>query len=658
VTRSPMRLLSAAALLPAVLGFTSSADEILDPDYIVVGSGAAGATVAAQLAEANYKVVLLEEGPDVDDDQNYTPVGTTTGPLAALLADVRSAASGLTQFQDETISRNMFSNDIWEFEREPGTLRPSDVDYPDPEGFIQKIFFSLFPDPGEFYVGQIHLYWLQDAVGSFHHAGGLPEGSAIQSFEHTAKIVGGCTQHNFQIWIRPNTESWDDLNSSLWSADVINEQWDELEEGLVHKGGCYNCSYGDPPTALGMDSLKDAAIAGGFTAVDEGRYVASTRLEAGAIARTEYTTDPNTGYRYTSATRFLTQEMRARPNFYLRPNSKVSKIVISDGKATGVEYVDTETGAAYSLPASAEVIVAGGTLATPQILQLSGIGDPEHLDALGIEVVKALPGVGKNLQNHLLIPMFVELPWQGANAAPFAKVELIAQWDSKFAKTAGASDAQFICLFVTNNIAQSRSNMQCYVSRQSGVKSTGTVTLASTDHFDHPVLDVGYFQGEGAEDVDFLVSAIQDMRDKVFANTEEYVVTRPTIDEDLASYVKETASSYWHWTGTAKMGVESDPDAVVNERLQVFGISNLRVVDNSVIGTISNVNTQPTAYMVGWNGAKIILEDAPALRRRNEEDTTHATPTAKKSGTSKNKHEAHHSEHRHSARRHRHRHRF
>lgn len=632
--------MAAAVFAPAALGFGNFVPEPTPtplpepnfvPEYIVVGSGAGGATVASRLATAGHSVLVLEEGPPYDK-----PFESPLGAIGSVLGlDLASASgSGLMQQADTDISRNMWAANAWEYPRAPvgNNVVPDDPAW----------FQILTPAPAFGVVAEYHLYFL-------NLGGTLPDPSVYEyaALEHTARIEGGNTAHNFQIWIRASNYSWEVWDSELWSPEHIVPIYDQLDAlFLRHDEREY---YGTQPVTAWDNAMFDLALgaeAGGWTPVEKGRHVADRPTEGagpGYIAQTEYS-------RYDDATRvsstdvFFTEEVLAMPHFQLITYAQVQKVNFVTGAdgvptADGVTYHYTgpasETPLEYTVHATAEVLVCGGTLASPQILMISGVGPAATLQEHGIEVVKDLPGVGQNLQNHILVPFLFTGPYGSemygnsrfdTEAAVFGvpyiepvcqpfppcTARILATWESGYAKAQGLPsdlDAQFICLFQIDNPDMVSSSSQCFVSRQSHVGSVGSLTITSGDINDLPELHVGYFEGEGGEaDLDYFVDAINHIQTTMVDNQEVFSTYEPTdfSDAGLKEHVKRTAMSYWHWTGTTSMKPEPD-GGVVDDELRVYGVHGLRVVDASVIPTIQNVNTQTSAYVVGWRAADLII---------------------------------------------------
>eukprot|EP00965_Chrysotila_dentata_P011872 389849-Pleurochrysis_carterae.AAC.2 len=192
-----------------------------------------------------------------------------------------------------------------------------------------------------------------------------------------------------------------------------------------------------------------------------------------------------------------------------------------------------------------------GSLASPQMLMLSGIGPADELEKFDIPVVHELPGVGKNLINHLLVPMFLgtDISQTDGRCPQGCPGSNIGYKYSRYATPGGDPDMQYISIAYTDQPDYGRTVFEYYFSRQIGVKSRGEIRLRSADHNDFPVIDDKYFEGEGAEDIEVIKENIERFRTDVLAHTDVYYEIGPGNGTDLDYWVKRTAGSYWHWSG-------------------------------------------------------------------------------------------------------------
>jgi choline dehydrogenase len=322
--------------------------------------------------------------------------------------------------------------------------------------------------------------------------------------------------------------------------------------------------------------------------------------------------------------------IRGRPNFTLLRHAFVFRLVIDQGRARGVDlFAD---GRVQRVEADSEVILAAGAIGSPHLLLLSGIGPAAHLAAHGIPVVADLPGVGQDLQDHVgggAVSAVMKEPLdQGGQASDFdaalAEFERTAAGHlathyldaGAFLKLdASDPDPDFEATFIPGIAEFYRSDGQPdrnrvylggWVSRP---KSRGSVTLASADPLDHPLIDPNYF----AEPHDLRLTVESVRRRIEILNAKPFDDVRlgtaepsQTDDAALELRVRRTASTIWHPTSTCRMG--TDERAVVGPDLRVHGIEGLRVCDASVMPCMVSANTNATAVMIGEKGSGLIRQ--------------------------------------------------
>ncbi len=290
----------------------------------------------------------------------------------------------------------------------------------------------------------------------------------------------------------------------------------------------------------------------------------------------------------------------ARPNLTFETDALATKLIIEEGRCTGVEYVkNSRTRRAHTNP-SGEVIVSGGAIESPKLLLLSGIGDAKELKALGIEPTVDLPGVGKNFHNHVLTGVIHESP----QPVPPGKQNLSES--AMFVKSDPAEtgpDLQIAFVHVPFNIIVGQGHPNS-ISILPGVvrpKSRGSVKLASPDPAVPPLVDPNYL-GDPS-DLDKLVEAVKISR-RIFATkafapwvgAELMPADDPKTDDELRAFVKATADSYHHQAGSCKMG--TDDLAVVDPELRVRGVAGLRVADASVMPVVPSGNCHAGIMMI------------------------------------------------------------
>jgi choline dehydrogenase len=305
------------------------------------------------------------------------------------------------------------------------------------------------------------------------------------------------------------------------------------------------------------------------------------------------------GRRHSAAAAFLATAL-SRPNVDVYSRSRVTRLLIEKGRATGVEFVREGSLQRERVHAVREVVLCAGAIESPRLLMLSGIGNAAHLQDHGIDVVADLPGVGGNLQDHLKL----SVRWKGRTTLPGSMVTA-----GLFTSSAGAPvpDLQF---YVGRGVDQPDPLVSLTVSLVQP-QSCGSVTLRSGDPFAQPVIRANYLQAEG--DVRALLEGVRLTR--LFGNSRAYDSVRAeevepgdavTSDRDLETFIREKADTIYHLAGTCRMGPEGDPAAVVDSRLRVRGVASLRVADASIMPEVVNAPTHATCVAIGEKCADLI----------------------------------------------------
>lgn len=314
------------------------------------------------------------------------------------------------------------------------------------------------------------------------------------------------------------------------------------------------------------------------------------------------------GVRWSTSLGYLAAA-RHRLNLTIRPDTAVHKIVIEDGRATGV--IAQSGGEVFRLAAS-EVFVCAGAYASPQLLMLSGIGPSAELEEHGIPVVADLPGVGQNLRDH---PQ-VQLTWRtkpGYTQDPLApRIQVALQY------TANNSDLRNDMFIHPMSFASTSGIYTVSSGEEPGVgmiialylaKGAGTVKLRSADPDEQPDIDLNYLAEEfdRARFREAVHLCMKMAEDKAYAGiVEELIDPKP---EDLVSdgalddWLLRSVRTSHHASGTCMMGPASDPQAVVGPELQVHGVAGLRVADASVMPDCIRANTNVTTIAIGEKAA-------------------------------------------------------
>ncbi len=449
------------------------------------------------------------------------------------------------------------------------------------------------------------------------------------------KVLGGCSSVNGLVYARGQAEDfdhWHQLGNTGWSyGDVLpyfrlseGARIDNLDKVLHGRDGplCISRASQHPL----CDAYIQAAVQAGIP--DNPDYNGHTQEGAGYFQVT--TRD---GWRSSAATAFL-KPARRRRNLHIQTNSLVKKLIIDNQCVTGVD-VD-QAGKKQAIRARCEVLLCAGTINSPQILQLSGIGDNELLKANGISPYHHLPEVGENLQDHYTCstkyrctqPVTVNdevatwtgkagiaLRWLKDRGGPMS---LSAGQVGVFAKAlqdCPTPDVQFH--FLRYSAQQRGRNLDRFpgftvTMCQLRPESRGYVRIKSADHRDKPLIQPNYLTEP--KDCETMIAGMRLVR-KVAEQPalkgyiDEEMKPGPDVTDDAAllDYVRNNGSTIFHPTSTCRMGV--DHSAVVSPRLKVNGIDGLRIADASIMPTLVSANTNAACIMIGEKAADMVLQD-------------------------------------------------
>ena len=323
-----------------------------------------------------------------------------------------------------------------------------------------------------------------------------------------------------------------------------------------------------------------------------------------------------------------------RPNLKVVTHAHVSKILFDGKRTTGLEYVDLKSGnKLVTLEANQEVLLSAGVINSPQILKLSGIGPEDELKKLGIPVIHDLPGVGENLQDHPDVLLrcldksktsFCTTPGRHAltflsryfsKSQPFIFTPTEAGGFIKSDPSEPIPDLQLQFAAVRMQphghglFTPSKSGFVLHVCHMRP-KSRGRITLKTSDPFDPPRINANYFDDE--TELYALVKGVKIARDilsqpamEVFHGGEEVPGPTVTTDADIRRFIREKMETVYHTAGSCKMG--NDPQAVVDSELKVHGVENLRVIDSSIMPTITGSNIHGPTVMIAEKGADMVL---------------------------------------------------
>ncbi len=347
--------------------------------------------------------------------------------------------------------------------------------------------------------------------------------------------------------------------------------------------------------------------------------------------------------RRVSAARAFLKPARARANLDVRTNARASAVLFEGKRAVGVRYVPARAAPPREVRARREVILCSGTVNTARLLQVSGVGPAGLLQTLGVEVVHEMRGVGENFRDHYAVravmrakpgtPTLNELSrgprlgWQLARWAT-GRPNILAQSPSQvhvFWKSFEGLDAPDLqCVFTPGSYAQGKTYvLDEYPGMTAGAwphrpQSTGFVRARSTDVFVDPEIQPNYLSDEIDRRV--TLGGIRLIRRMLstpelapFVDRETLPGPEATSDDELLDFARHNGSTCYHLIGTARMGPASDPSAVVSDRLQVHGMTGLRVVDASIMPTMPSANTYATTLMIAERASDMIRNRSESL---------------------------------------------
>jgi choline dehydrogenase-like flavoprotein len=450
------------------------------------------------------------------------------------------------------------------------------------------------------------------------------------------RIVGGGSVINGMAFVRGNRQNYDDWaadGAKGWGFSEVLPSFRRLE------------SFEDGPSDLrGGDGPIAVERATGLASITKS-YMVALAATAGVGMNGDYNGAQQAGVapiqQSASASRRVGTDRGylwdAPPNLRVLTGATATRVLVEHGRAAGVELVVGRHRTPMGLArASREVIISAGSLGSPRLLMLSGIGHAAHLRKHGINVIADLP-VGDNLHDHLFVPMSYQAPG-GRSASPLSFAgaaarecvrprstylahtlfEAVAFVDSGVRMGTEVPDLQMFILPMGYPENQDRPGLHLPADSSRSLtlmptmiypESRGTVRLASTDPFAAPLIDPNYLAEP--RDLETLVAGMELVRETLAHRAVAREVGHevlPGSDQngaDLAEFVRRNASGVYHPVGTCRMG--TDERAVVDPTLRVRGVEGLRVADASIMPSIVGGNTNAAAMMIGERAAELIV---------------------------------------------------
>ncbi|MEL6666707.1 MAG: choline dehydrogenase [Pseudomonadota bacterium] len=453
------------------------------------------------------------------------------------------------------------------------------------------------------------------------------------------KGLGGTSSINGMVYVRGHScdfEEWESLGAKGWGySDCLPyfkraETWQNGEDTYRGGNGPLGVSGGNNMANNPLyEAFIDAGVEAGYPRTED--YNGECGEGFGAMHMTV------AGGVRSSTSRAYLRPVSNRANLTVMKKVLVDQLVLDGKKVTGVKA--TQNGKPIELNAAKEVILSAGSIASPMILQRSGIGPSELLSRLGIAQKHDLPGVGQNLQDHLEVyfQFHCKQPVSLNNKLDlFSKFRIGARWFF-FKSGLGATNHFESCAFIRSRAGLKSPDIQYHflpaAMRYDGTpsikghgfqvhvgpnkpKSRGRVEITSTDPTAHPSILFNYLQHE--DDVAAWRQCIRLTREIIaqpamdaFRGDELQPGLDVSSDEEIDTWVRENIESAYHPCGTARMGEGDDPNIVVDTACRVRGLQGLRVVDASVFPTVPYGNINAPTIMVAEKAADAILGKPP-----------------------------------------------
>jgi len=462
-----------------------------------------------------------------------------------------------------------------------------------------------------------------------------PQVAGRELYWPRGKTLGGSSAINGQAWTRGHRLDYDG-----WAEDCPGWSWEEVQPYFQRAEHRVGSNVGTVYGTAGPQYISELRDPNPTTAA----FLAAC-AELGMRRPGELNEPDNTGFsptpvtqhrglRHSAADAYL-RPVRRRRNLTIVTGAHVQRILFDGARATGVEYRDA-AGVTQRVTVSGEVILSGGAVNSPQLLMLSGIGDPEQLRAVGVEPRHELVGVGANLQDHLACGIVVHCPQPVTLFAADSRAQLVRfLLGHRGMLTSSVNEA---VAFVRSDPALAAPDLELVwlpvpvlgegLTPPSGhgltlgvellqPDSRGHIRLASSDPAGPPIIDPGYLKAES--DLHGLIAGLR-IAERVY----DTAALRPYVgapmapwpgtvdDATLTTFIREHAQTAFHPVGTCRMG--RDDGAVLDSELRVRGLDGLRVVDASIMPRITRGHTHAPTVMIAERAADLIQSQQPAVQ--------------------------------------------
>jgi choline dehydrogenase len=458
------------------------------------------------------------------------------------------------------------------------------------------------------------------------------------------RTVGGSSSINGMIINRGQAEdfnNWAQRGNAGWGYADLLPYFKRFERRIGDGDDLYRGREGNiPVTDLDWQhEICEAFIAGaaGLGIPRNRDYNGASQPGVGYLQRCI-----DNGLRRSAGRTYLLPAQKKSGRIDLRTHARAFKIVFEGKKAAGVRYVDERSRTVHEVKARKEVIVSGGTVNSPRLLQLSGVGSGSLLESLGVEVVHDLPAVGENFRDHCSVRIVARAK-NSKTINEFTRgpslVGQVLRWLAGRPSVIGVSPSLCYCFWKSDpdisgadlqvvfspasykegfvGMLDDYPGMSCGVW-QHRPESIGYVRAKSTDIFVDPAIQPNYLSHEA--DQRALVGGIALARRLLgtpqlsrFVDCETFPGEGVRSDDEILHWARQYGGTVWHLIGTCRMGPAGDPSSVVSDELKVHGVQNLRVIDASVMPSMPSANTYSATMAIAEKGSDLIRgKAAPA----------------------------------------------
>lgn len=439
------------------------------------------------------------------------------------------------------------------------------------------------------------------------------------------KVLGGSSSLNGMIYMRGHAsdyEGWAQVTGDpSWGWEKVLPLFKRSEAHELG-GDQYHGAAGPLPVSTISnphplsEAFVEGALALGHKWIDD--------FNAAEMVGVGYNHLTALGGERMSSWKSFVVPVQPHPQLTVTTSSLVHRVLLRKGQALGVEYSQGNQPLQRAY-ARAEVVLSAGTLGSPKVLLLSGIGPSAHLKSLGVTTNVDLPAVGENLHDHLLVSNIYETEEPVAVGANNLLEAQIYARSSEWQGAAPDLQPLFIHIPYAADASPVPEHGYAIAAGLVAPKARGTLRLASADPSDPPLADPNVLADPA--DLEAMVDAVEICRDvgaseafRLWRKAEVAPGPATATRDALRAFVRRAVGTYHHQVGTCRMGAVDDPNAVVQPDLRVRGVEGLRVADASIMPAITSGNTNAPAIMIGERAADLLLDADSFARRASSDD--------------------------------------